>query len=74
LHEESIDFHLGEALHHLETALNQSIHSVLENEGAKKEIAPKWEHFFGQFIGMVKEKGKKARVNPLAWISFSKIR
>jgi hypothetical protein len=74
VHEESIDFHLKEALIHLETALNQSIRTVLENEGAQKEIAPKWEHFLGQFFGMIKEKGKKARVNPLGWISFAKLR
>jgi hypothetical protein len=74
LHEESIDFHLREALSHLDAALDQSIRSVVEHEGAQKEIAPQWEHFFGQFIGLAKDKGKKARVNPLRWISFGKIR
>jgi hypothetical protein len=74
VHEQSIDHHLREALTHLEMALNESIRTVLENQDAKKEIAPKWENFLGQFFGMVKEKGKKSRINLLAWVSFAKIR
>jgi len=72
--EQSIDTHLMEALIHLEAAMNESIRTVLENQSAKKEIAPKWEHFLGQFYGMVKEKGKKSSINLLSWISFAKIR
>lgn len=74
VHEESVDQHLKAALLHLETALDRSIRTILDNPDAKKEIAPKWEHFLGHFFGMVKEKGKQAKLNPLAWISFSKLR
>jgi hypothetical protein len=72
--EQNIDFHLREALSHLETALNQSIRSMLENEGAKKEIGLKWESFLGEFIGQVRDKGKKSRINLLSWITFPRIR
>ncbi|TJY44148.1 hypothetical protein E5161_01765 [Cohnella pontilimi] len=74
MHEESIDHHLRQALSHLEIALNQSIHAVLENQDAKKEVAPKWESFLGQFMHLLREKGKKSRTNPLSWISFAKLR
>jgi hypothetical protein len=70
----SVDNHLNQALSHLEAALNESIRTVLENQDAKKEIAPKWVHFLAQFFGMAKEKGKKSRMNLLGWISFAKIR
>lgn len=70
----TVDSHLKEALTHLETAMNISIHTVLENESARKEIGQKWEQFLGQFYGLVKEKGKKSRINMLSWISFAKIR
>lgn len=72
--EETIEFHLREALSHLETALNQSVRIVLENEGAKKQIGRQWEHFLGEFIGQVREKGKKSRINILGWISFPRLR
>lgn len=71
---QSIDFHLQEALSHLEIAINQSIHTVLENESARKDIGQKWEKFLGEFYGRVKEKGKKSRINLLSWISFAKLR
>lgn len=70
----TIDDHLNEALRHLESAVNQSIHAVLNNEDARKETGQKWERFLGQFYGLVKEKGKQSRVNLLSWISFAKIR
>jgi hypothetical protein len=70
----TVDSHLNEALIHLETALNLSIQTVLENESARKEIGQQWEKFLGQFFGQVKEKGKKSRINLLSWISISKIR
>ncbi|NGM82914.1 hypothetical protein G5B47_10865 [Paenibacillus sp. 7124] len=70
----TIDQHLQEALAHLEEAINQSMHSVADNQASSKEIGGKWEHFLGQFYGMVKDKGKKSRVNLLSWISFAKIR
>ncbi|UUZ86121.1 hypothetical protein LJK88_23470 [Paenibacillus sp. P26] len=72
--EQNIDYHLREAISHLETALNQSVRTVLENEGAKKEIGGKWETFLGEFISMVREKGKKSRINILGWITFPRIR
>ncbi|AKG33945.1 hypothetical protein [Paenibacillus durus] len=71
---EVIDQHLQEALTHLEEAINQSIHSVMDNQASSKEIGGKWEQFLGQFYGMVKDKGKKSRINLLSWISFAKIR
>ncbi|GAA3406926.1 hypothetical protein ACFFNY_25235 [Paenibacillus hodogayensis] len=71
---QSIDNHLQAAIVHLEAALNESIRTVLENQEAKQEIAPKWEQFLGQFFGMAKEKGRKSRINLLSWISFSKVR
>lgn len=74
MQEQTIDFHLREALNHLETALNQSVRIVLENEGAKKQIGQKWEQFLGEFIGQVREKGRKSRMNILGWISFPRIR
>lgn len=72
--EQNIDFHLREALAHLETALNQSVRTVLENDGAKKEIGLKWENFLGEFMSQVREKGKKSRINLLNWIAFPRIR
>lgn len=55
---QTIDHHLREALTHLEEAINQSIHTVTQNEASSKEIGGKWEQFLGQFYGMVKDKGK----------------
>lgn len=72
--EQNIDNHLREALAHLESALNQSVRCVLENDNAKKEIGLKWEQFLGEFIGQVREKGKKSRLNLLGWITFPRIR
>ncbi|WP_223067180.1 hypothetical protein [Paenibacillus caui] len=71
---QTIDHHLQEALAHLEQAINLSIHTVMENQASSKEIGSKWEQFLGEFYGMVKDKGKKTRINLLSWISFAKIR
>ena len=71
---QTIDDHLREARAHLEAAMNQSIHSVLENQASSKEIGGKWEKFLGAFYGMVKDKGKKTGINLLSWISFARIR
>jgi len=71
---QTIDHHLQEALAHLEKAINQSIHTVQENQATSKELGGKWEHFLGEFYGMVKDKGKKTRINLFSWISFAKIR
>lgn len=70
----TIDHHLREALAHLEQAINQSIHTVLNNQATSQELGNKWEQFLREFYGMVKEKGKKTRVNLLSWISFAKVR
>ncbi|MCC3380650.1 hypothetical protein ACFQ5D_10470 [Paenibacillus farraposensis] len=72
--EQNIDSHLREALTHLEMALDESVHCVLENDGAKKEVGVKWEHFLGEFMGQVREKGKKSRLNLLSWITFPRMR
>ncbi|WP_282936284.1 hypothetical protein [Paenibacillus sp. RC67] len=72
--EQTIDYHLQEALSHLETALDLSVRSVLEKDDAKKEIGLKWEQFLGEFIGQVREKGKQSRINLLGWITFPRIR
>jgi hypothetical protein len=72
--EQTIDYHLREALSHLENALNQSVSIVLENDGAKKEIGEKWETFLGEFIGQVRDKGKSSRINVLSWIHFPRMR
>ncbi len=74
MEEQDIDYHLREALSHLETALNQSVRMMLENSGAKKQIGVKWEGFLGQFLGQVREKGKKSGINLLSFISFPRLR
>ncbi|ASR47632.1 MULTISPECIES: hypothetical protein [Paenibacillus] len=74
MNEQNIDNHLREALTHLESALNQSVRCVLENDSTKKEIGLKWEQFLGEFMGQIREKGKKSRLNLLGWISFPRIR
>lgn len=71
---QTVDNHLREALAHLEIAINLSIQSVLEDQATSKELGGKWEQFLREFYGMVKDKGKKTRINLLSWISFAKIR
>jgi hypothetical protein len=72
--EHNIDYHLREALTHLEAALNQSVNTIIGNDAKKKEIGLRWEQFLRQFFGMVKEQGKKAKINLLSMISYSRIR
>jgi hypothetical protein len=74
MEDQSVDFHLREALNHLEIAMNKSIHIVLENESARKEIGRKWDSFLGEFFSNVREKGKKSKINILSWISFPRLR
>jgi hypothetical protein len=75
IEEQEVDYHLREALSHLETALNQSMAIVQENDALKKkEIGAKWEIFIGQFLGQVRDIGKKTKINLLSLISFPKIR
>ncbi|MBO7747327.1 hypothetical protein I8J29_24385 [Paenibacillus sp. MWE-103] len=71
---QAIDQHLREALAHLEQAINQSIDDVQADPSAKQELGGKWQHFLGEFYGMVKEKGVKTRINLLSWISFARLR
>jgi hypothetical protein len=72
--EQPIEYHLNQALLHLETALDSSVRIVSENDSAKKEMGQKWEKFIGDFFHLVREKGKKSRINLLGWINFSKLR
>ncbi|SEB62647.1 hypothetical protein [Paenibacillus sp. GP183] len=72
--EHNVDYHLREALRHLEAALNQSVNTIVEDNGKKKEIGLSWEQFLGQFMGMVREQGKKTKINLLGLVSFSRIR
>jgi len=74
LQNQTIDHHLREALAHLEQAIDLSLQSALENQAATKELGGKWEHFIGEFYGMVKDKGRKSRINLLSWVSFARIR
>jgi hypothetical protein len=71
--EQNVDYHLQQALAHLERALNQSVNAVLQNECSHKEIGLKWEGFLGKFFGSVRDKGKMYRINLLGWISFPRI-
>jgi hypothetical protein len=70
----SIEFHLREALSHLENALNESIRLALTDENAKKEVGHQWELFLGEFFGQVREKGKQARFNLWNWVKFPRMR
>lgn len=74
MEEQSIDFHLREALQHLEIAMNQSMRTVLDNERTKKEIGQKWENFLAEFFHDIREKSKKSKLNLLSWITFPKLR
>jgi hypothetical protein len=72
--EQPIDYHLRQALLHLETAMEGSVRIVTDNNGTKKEIGQKWEQFLGEFLQLIRDKGKKSRMNLLGWINFSKLR
>ncbi|NGQ95782.1 hypothetical protein G3578_11515 [Brevibacillus sp. SYP-B805] len=74
MEEQTIDYHLSRALFHLETALNLSVRTILEDEAAKRPVGSQWEMFLGEFFGHVREKGKKSRINLLQFISFPRIR
>jgi hypothetical protein len=74
MEEQSVDFHLQQALSHLDAALNQSIKLILDNQEEKQIIGSKWEKFLGAFFGLVREKGKQSKMNLLNWISFPRIR
>lgn len=70
---ETVDFHLQQALFHLEKAIDQSIESVLQQQTDQKEISRKWEYFLGHFLHLIREKGKARRINLLSWINFSRL-
>ncbi|MDB5055324.1 MAG: hypothetical protein JWM44_3374 [Bacilli bacterium] len=72
--EQTIDYHLHKALSHLEIALNISVNKVLENESTKKQVGQKWEGFLGEFFSIMREKGKKSKINLLSWLTFPRIR
>jgi hypothetical protein len=74
MEEQSVDFHLRQALSHLEAAVNVSIALCLENQEEKPIIGNKWEKFLGEFFSLVREKGKQSKVNLLAFISFPRFR
>lgn len=68
--ENKIEYHIRQALSHLEIAMDQSIGQVLEDNGAKDAVGMKWQHFLGEFMNLVREKGKQSRMNLLSWVSF----
>jgi hypothetical protein len=71
--EQNIDYHLQQALDHLNEALNQSVAMVSQNQGLQKEIAQKWGSFINSFFAAVRDKGKTNRMNLFKWVSYSKI-
>jgi hypothetical protein len=70
----TIDYHLQEALSHLEMALHKSVSTITENEGAKKQVGHKWEEFLSKFFHSVRENGKKSRINLLGLFTFPRFR
>ena len=72
--EQKIDDHLGQALSHIEAAINLCIVAGVKNPSEQKLIGQKWEAFLGQFFENALVKGKEHRVNLLGWISFPRIR
>ncbi|MCD9023279.1 hypothetical protein [Cohnella silvisoli] len=74
MEEQSVDFHLRQALSHLDAALDKSIRLIHDNQEEKQIVGSKWEKFLGEFFGMVREKGKQSKMNLLTWISFPRIR
>jgi hypothetical protein len=74
MEEQSVEFHLHQALSHLEAALNKSIKLILDTQEEKQLIGNKWEKFLGDFFGLIREKGKESKMNLLKLISFPRIR
>ncbi|MFB0844574.1 hypothetical protein [Paenibacillus oleatilyticus] len=74
MQEPSVDFHLREALSHLDAALNKSILHVQADMSAKKEVGQQWERFLGEFFQQVREKGKQSKLNLWSWVAFPRIR
>lgn len=71
--DQTVDFHLQQAMSHLEMALNKSMQAVLQKESSQKEQAQIWEGFLGRFFAAVRDMGKLHRINLLGWISFQRI-
>ncbi|BBI31901.1 hypothetical protein [Cohnella abietis] len=74
MEEQTVDFHLQQALSHLDAALNKSIKLIVDNQEEKRMVGSKWEKFLGEFFGLVREKGKQSKMNLLSWITFPRIR
>ena len=72
--EKLVDYHLQQALIHIDKAINQSVEIVIQKRIAQKEVGQKWEFFLAHFFNTVREKGKENRVNLLSWISFPRLR
>jgi hypothetical protein len=72
--QQTVEFHLHQALAHLEMALDQSVQLIQASESLKKTIGPHWEAFLGEFIGYVRDKGKQSKINLLSFISFPRMR
>ncbi|TCZ75482.1 hypothetical protein E0485_17275 [Paenibacillus albiflavus] len=70
--DQNIDFHLQQALNHLNEALNQSVAVVAQNQELQKEIGQKWGSFINSFFAAVRDSGKKNRMNLFKWISLPK--
>lgn len=71
---QSIEHHLGEALVHLEAAINLSVMRGAQDPEQQKIIGRQWEGFLARFFGYARDKGKEHRVNILGWISFPRLR
>jgi hypothetical protein len=72
--DKTIDYHLQEALSHLEMALHKSVSMIAEQESNKKAVGQKWEEFLGNFFHSVREHGKKSKINLLGLFSFPRFR
>lgn len=70
---QSLDYHLREALLHIEKAVNHSIEGVNSKQLSSQQVGKKWEVFIGQFLNHVRVKGKENRLNLFSWINFSKV-
>ncbi|WP_434510412.1 hypothetical protein [Desulfitobacterium sp. AusDCA] len=71
---QTVDYHLQQALIHLDEAVNQSIEVVIHQHISQKEIGQKWEYFLAHFYQTIREKGRQNKVNLLHWITFPRLR
>lgn len=68
-----IDYHLRQAIGHLEIALSQSVASIAADGANKQAVGGKWERFLGEFLGQVREQGRKSGINMLGLVSFPRL-